>query len=173
MAAPDLSKGGSDPLAGAPVDADTMESEADHPRQKYREAYVEGSDAGRVDDTGVAGMPADRPVATPKEGLGNDPGDNEPEPKGMHGGLDSVPDELGRNPHPHLETEAPPTRQRTSPEEHEPLIRTTGPDPVDASMEPGTIADRGEHGSTEFYDPDAAAGIAAEERKRRRTSPVA
>ena len=35
-----------------------------------------------MDDTGVAGMPADRPVATPAEGLGNDPGAGEPEPKG-------------------------------------------------------------------------------------------
>jgi hypothetical protein len=36
----------------------------------------------RADDTGVSGMPADRPVATPAEGLGNQPGENEPEPKG-------------------------------------------------------------------------------------------
>ena len=36
----------------------------------------------RADDTGVSGMPADRPTATPAEGLGNQPDANTPEPKG-------------------------------------------------------------------------------------------
>jgi hypothetical protein len=36
----------------------------------------------RADDTGVSGMPADRPTATPAEGLGNQPDANAPEPKG-------------------------------------------------------------------------------------------
>ena len=36
----------------------------------------------RADDTGVSGMPADRAMATPAEGLGNQPDANVPEPKG-------------------------------------------------------------------------------------------
>ncbi len=34
----------------------------------------------REDDTAIAGMPEERPVATPPGGFGNIPGHNEPEP---------------------------------------------------------------------------------------------
>jgi hypothetical protein len=44
--------------------------------------HAEISGDTRADDTGVSGMPADRPVATPAEGLGNEPDANAPEPKG-------------------------------------------------------------------------------------------
>jgi hypothetical protein len=44
--------------------------------------HAEISGDTRADDTGVSGMPADRPTATPAEGLGNQPDANAPEPKG-------------------------------------------------------------------------------------------
>jgi hypothetical protein len=134
----------------------TGSPEADHPAYKYQEAYVEGRQ-GRTDDTGVAGMPEDRPMATPAEGLGNDPGAGEPEARGEQGGLDSVPDELGANPHPHNQDQ---TRMRWGKEEEEPMIRKTGAPEVDATMEPGTAPDGGRHGSTELVeDPAAAKGL--------------
>jgi hypothetical protein len=136
--------------------------EADHPAYKYQHAEVSGDT--RADDTGVSGMPADRPTATPAEGLGNQPDANAPEPKGEQGGLDSVPDELGANPHPHNNDA---TRQRWGDEEKEPLIRKTGAPEFDATLEPGRTPDKGSHGSTELYDEANRQQLAEEQAPQR------
>lgn len=134
-------------MAGKHVATDAT-PKADRPIHKYQEAYVEG----REDDTATAGMPEERPVATPSGGLGNTPGHNEPEPpRGGQGGLDSVPNEAGASPHPSNEDGV--TRARWGPEEDAPLIRKTGKPEVDATTEPGTTPDV--RGSTDAYNTPA------------------